>query len=191
MQVGFWGARIMLRERLVSVAFRGNLDPVVAIAEARMGRAKERPLFSPAVDYEDDTYLWSFQQAELLRRGRFVEADLANIVEELESMGKRERFKLESSYRLILSHLLKWQFQPELRSRSWRVTLTRERTNVRRRESDSPSLAAIAAEIVRDAYPDAVREAMAETDLPKSAFPAECPYGLAELRDPDFYPPPA
>lgn len=154
-----------------------------------MAEAKEKPLYDPPADYEDDLYLWTFQQADLLRRRRFGEADLANVAEELEAMGRSQRFKLESSYRLIVSHLLKWQFQPEMRSRSWRVTITRERINVRRREKESPSLAAQAADIVRDVYLDAVREAMADTDLPRTAFPAECAYSVAQLRDHDFLPP--
>lgn len=153
-----------------------------------MATAKEKPLFDPAVDYEDDVYLWAFQQADLLRLGRFGEADIPNIVEELESMGKRDRFKLEAAYRLIISHLLKWQFQPERRSRSWRVTITRERINARRFEKSSPSLKADAWEIVQDIYADAVSEAVADTELPRTTFPASCPFSLQQLRDDEFYP---
>lgn len=153
-----------------------------------MGKAKEKPLYDPPTDYDDDTRLWAFEQANLLRRGRFAGADIRNIVEELEATGKCERFKLEASYRLILSHLLKWEYQPQMRSRSWRVTSARERIHARRREVGSPSLAPLAEAIVRDVYPDAVAEAMADTELPRSAFPAECPYSLAEVRNDDFHP---
>src|SRR3954454_5448290 len=80
--------------------------------------------------YERDFYLWCFEQAELLRLRRFAQADLPNVIEELECMGRSERHAFESSFRLLISHLLKWQFQPQLRSASWEITIVRERANV-------------------------------------------------------------
>lgn len=153
-----------------------------------MAQVKEKPLFPAPADIEDDFEAWAFQQAELLRQRRFSETDLPNIVEELESMGREQRLALTSSYRLLISHLLKWQFQPSHRSRSWAVTITRERANIEEREASSKSLAADAKRIVEDVYGKAVREAMKETDLPRTAFPAECPYSIGFLRDHDAMP---
>lgn len=153
-----------------------------------MSLAKEKPLFDRPVDYEDDFHDWSFQQAELLRQRRFSEADLPNIIEELESMGNEQLHALESSYRLLISHLLKWQFQPERRSRSWEITIVRERSNIEAREKRNRSLRANAERIVDDIYRKAVREAAVETGLARDAFPADCPYSLVELRDPDWMP---
>lgn len=150
--------------------------------------AKAKPRFPDPADIEDDFYAWCFQQAELLRQRRFAEADLPNVIEELESMGREQRHALSSSYRLLISHLLKWQFQPQLRSRSWSVTIERERANIEEREEDNRSLAADAKRIIEGAYSRAVREAMKDTDVPKTTFPAECPYTLDQLRDPDWMP---
>ena len=151
-------------------------------------KAKPRVSEPAPTDYEGDFYLWCFDQAELLRLRRFSELDLPNLIEELQSMGREQRYQLEASYRLIISHLLKWQHQPALRSSSWKITLTRERANVRRREADSHALQSQAAQIVASAYPDARKEAEVETGLPKSAFPPECPYTFDQLRDPDWLP---
>ncbi|HEX8665065.1 MAG TPA: DUF29 domain-containing protein [Beijerinckiaceae bacterium] len=158
-------------------------DPAGAVRDDAAGRPADVP-----TGYESDFYLWCYHQAELLRLHRFSAVDLPNLVEELESMGSEQRFKLEASYRLIISHLLKWEYQPQLRSSSWEVTIVRERANVNRREAASPSLRAQAAQLVEAAYPDARREAQTETGLPRSAFPPECPYTLAQLRDPDWMP---
>ena len=70
--------------------------------------------------YETDFYLWTQQQAALLRQGPFnrVDLDLANIAEEIESMGKSDRRAIESHLFVILLHLLKWQFQPSRRGKS-------------------------------------------------------------------------
>lgn len=153
-----------------------------------MAQAKEKPLFPAPVDIEDDFEAWCYQQAELLRHRGFSEADLPNIVEELESMGREQRPALTSSYRPLISHLLKWQFQPERRTRSWAVAVTRERANIEEREASNKSLIGEAKRIVEDVYGKAVREAMKETELPRDAFPAECPYSLEFLRDHDAMP---
>jgi len=153
-----------------------------------MARAKEKPFFSSPADYEDDFYAWTYEQAELLRLGRFREADLTNIVEELETLGRAERKALRSSYRLVLAHLLKWQFQPSHRTRSWSDTIRRERRNIREEEADSPTLRKNAGDIALEAYAMARQEAADETDLPLETFPVACPWTLDQIQKPDFLP---
>ena len=153
-----------------------------------MGLAKEKPLYDPPTDYEDDDYLWLYEQIELLRQKRINEVDLPNLIRELEDMGSEKLHALELSYRLLIAHLLKWQFQPSKRSASWEITIGRERDNIERREEDSHALAGMAKQIVERVYRKALREAVIETGLPKSAFPAECPWTLEQLRDEDFLP---
>lgn len=152
-----------------------------------MAEVKERPAAATA-DYEGDFHHWAFAQAELVRQRRFSELDIPNVVEELESMGNEIRFKLESSYRLLISHLLKYAYQPSRRSRSWLLTITRERANIERIEVKNPSLRAKADQIVQEMYRYGRKEAAVETGLPLDAFPAECPFTLAELRDDEFMP---
>lgn len=153
-----------------------------------MASAKEKPRYANPADYEDDFYAWTYEQAELLRLGRFREADLPNIIEELETLGRTERRALVSSYRLVTMHLLKWVFQASHRSRSWTNTIRRERRNIEVTERESPSLRADAAAILREAYAQAREDAADETELPLSTFPAECPWTLTEVRDLGFMP---
>ena len=72
--------------------------------------------------YDRDFYAWANQQAALLRAGRLAEADIENIAEEIESMGRSEKRELVSRLVVLLQHLLKWQFQPLFRGASWRLT---------------------------------------------------------------------
>jgi hypothetical protein len=153
-----------------------------------MARAKEKPLDSNHTVYEDDFYAWTHEQAQLLRLGRFHEADLTHIIEELETLGRSERKALRSSYRLVLSHLLKWQFQPSHRTRSWSDTIRRERRNIREDENDSSKLKAIADEIMAEAYRLAREQAADETELDLDTFPVTCPWTLDEVRDLDYFP---
>ena len=153
-----------------------------------MALAKEKPRFEGQTDYEDDFEQWCYEQAELLRQRRFAELDLPNVIEELEDMGKEQRRALSSSYRILIAHLLKWQFQPQLRSRSWEQTIDRERDNIIDREKMNPSLGKDAKRLVEEVYRRAIREAAKETELPRNTFPFDCPYSMEQLRDPDWMP---
>lgn len=153
-----------------------------------MALAKEKPLYPDPSDIADDFYAWCFEQAELLRQKRFAEADLPNVIEELEGMGNEQRHALRSSYRLVIAHLLKWQFQPERRARSWARTVLRERLNIQDRENDNKTLRNEARQIVEEAYRTAVLLAAKETGLPRNTFPFDCPYTLEQLRDLDWMP---
>ena len=64
--------------------------------------------------YDRDFYAWANEQAALLRAGKLMEADIQNIAEEIESMGRSEKRELVSRLTVLLLHLLKWQFQPGL-----------------------------------------------------------------------------
>lgn len=138
--------------------------------------------------YEQDYYLWCFVEADKLRLRKFSELDLPNVIEELESLSKSLGSSLTSGYRLVIAHLLKWQYQPQLRSASWEITISRERTHIEETEKDSSTLRSQAQAIVDSVYRSARHEARIETGLPLSAFPLGCPYTLDQLRDEDWMP---
>lgn len=153
-----------------------------------MGQARQKPLYGPASGYEADFYLWSHEQAELLRQRRFGELDLSNIVEEIESLGRSDKRALTSAYRVLIQHLLKWQLQPGRRGASWQATIRAQRNEIEMLEGESPSLAAKAGEIVTGAYGRARGAALEETGLSPGLFPAQCSFTLAQLRDFDWLP---
>ena len=128
--------------------------------------------------YEQDYGLWAEQMANLLASGRFSELDIENLVEEVRDLSKRERDRLLSSLRLILHHLLKWDYQPQRRSRSWQGTIQRERANIRLYLDDSPSLKRyLTDESLFKLYAVACSDAFRETGL---EFPPICPYGIED-----------
>ena len=139
--------------------------------------------------YERDFYAWSQEQADLLRAQSFAEIDLDHLIEELDAMGARERRELISRLKVLLAHLLKWQFQPQLRGRSWEATIKEQRLSLQDLVDETPSFEAI---LEQQAIPKAYRLArllaVKETNLEECTFPQECPYSLKETRDLDFYP---
>lgn len=142
-----------------------------------------------SVEYEKDYYAWLGKNADLLRRGQLSAIDAEHIAEELEYMGKRERRELISRLTILLVHLLKWQYQPARRSKSWRNTVLIQRGDVAELVEDSPSLKADIGATIERAYERAVLLAEDETGLEKSQFPATCPYRYEEIIDLDFFPP--
>lgn len=146
------------------------------------------PLTADAQLYEQDLYSWALRQAELLRARRFADLDLENVAEELESLGKEQAHKLESALRVLLLHLLKWKYQPQRRSRSWRGTVVRERTNAERVLEDNPGLKPRREQLFATAYGGTRKEAAAETGLALATFPEAAPFSLAQALDEEFWP---
>ncbi|MFZ4657666.1 MAG: DUF29 domain-containing protein [Caldilineaceae bacterium] len=126
--------------------------------------------------YEQDFYAWTQQQAALLREHQFTRLDMDNLIEELESMGRSERRQLVSRLEVLLMHLLKWQYQPELRGRSWQLTILEQRRRIVKLLRANPSLQPEIPVLILEAYEDAAFSAMRETGLPLTTFPAHCPY---------------
>jgi Domain of unknown function DUF29 len=138
--------------------------------------------------YDRDFYAWSREQAELLRAGELGRADLEHIAAEIESMGKTEKRELVSRLTVLLSHLLKWQFQPEGRGSSWRLSIVNARDEIIDLLDDNPSLRSQIDGIVRKAYVYAHRKAAIETGLVEEVFPSQCPWPFELATDGDFWP---
>jgi hypothetical protein len=138
--------------------------------------------------YETDFYAWANEQAALLRAGRLSEADLANIAEEIESMGKTEKRELVSRLTVLFLHLLKWGRQPHLRGNSWRLLIANARDEIADVFADNPSLKPQPGEAMASAYRYARRKAAIETNSGEEAFPAACPWSFETAMDEDFWP---
>ncbi len=138
--------------------------------------------------YDKDFYRWLLHSADLMKAGKFEELDIPHLVEELESMAKRDKRQLVSRLIVLLIHLLKWEFQPGERSGNWKGSIREQRKRLSLVLEDSPSLRAVFEERLPDAYETARAIAADETGLEDNEFPAKCPYSAAEILDSGFYP---
>ncbi len=141
-----------------------------------------------ASKYDTDFYAWATEQATLLREGRFAEADIANIAEEIDSMGRSEKRELTSRLTVLLTHLLKWQLQPGYRGNSRCLTIRDQRSEVADHLKDSPSLRPSLAEAMLAAYHRAVGAAERETGLAETMFPASCSWSPDQVVPDGFLP---
>lgn len=140
------------------------------------------------VGYRDDFALWSAEQAALIRAGRLDRVDLENVAEEIESLGRSEQYQIDSRMEVLLQHLLKWQFQPERRTNSWKASIFEQRMRIARVIKGSPSLRDYPAETLAGSFVIGRNQAITETGLPEAAFPETCPYTIEQILDPDFLP---
>jgi len=139
-------------------------------------------------NYETDFYTWTQQQAELLRSGRLSELDVENLIEEVETMGRSEKRAIQSRLTVLLQHLLKWEYQPERRGRSWTLTIRHQRLKFVKLLNENPGLKPHLVEILRDAYELAVISAAEETGIDEIEFPRECPWSMEQIIDQDYFP---
>ena len=145
---------------------------------------------APANDlYEADFYLWTLEQAALLRAKRWNDLDLENLVEEVESMGRALKSELRNRLAIVIAHLLKWRYQPGRQGKSWRNTLREQRGQIRELLNDAPSLASYPEQVLSKVYLAATLDAEQQTGIDVSVFPDLCPFSIGQILDQDFYPP--
>jgi hypothetical protein len=131
--------------------------------------------------YEADFSAWAGEQSRALAERRFDDLDFEHLVEEVEELGGSYRDQLESRILVLLMHLLKWEYQPEQRSKSWRNSIREQRRRIAKLLKKNPSLKPTVEDVTLDNFEDAVEQAMDETELGRDAFPAECPFTFDEL----------
>lgn len=138
--------------------------------------------------HDRDFYTWAREQAELLRHGRLGELDTTHLIEELDSMGARERRELETRLSILLQHLLKWQYQPERRGSSWLRTIKIQRIDAKRVLEDNPGLKAKLPELFESAYERARILATDETGMDEADFPEKLPFRVEDVLSTDYLP---
>jgi hypothetical protein len=132
-------------------------------------------------NYERDVYSWSQEQARLIREGRWDEIDRDNVAEEIESVGRAEFNSLVSALRVLMLHMLKWEHQPERRTRSWLLSIEAQRNDLDDVLADNPGLRQRIPEAMQRAYRNARTAAAQETGLDTKVFPAACPYSFDDV----------
>ena len=135
--------------------------------------------------YEEDETAWLEAVAELIQQGRYSEIDYPHLAEFLTDMAIRERREVKSRLTVLIAHVLKWTYQPDHRSRSWRATIIGQRQELNGLIGRGV-LRNHAEAVLADSYTEAVERAAAETGLDVAAFPEECPHTLDQLLSPEL-----
>jgi hypothetical protein len=132
-------------------------------------------------DYDRDFYSWSLEQARMVRDGRWDEIDRENVAEEIESLGHEQFNKLESALRVLLVHILKWDHQPERRTRSWIISIKDPRIELEQVLQDNPGLKSRLEEALERAYRRARLQAANQTRIEEDILPEACKYSWDDI----------
>jgi hypothetical protein len=138
--------------------------------------------------YEQDFNLWLEETVNLLKNRQLDQLDYDNLIEEIESMARKDKRALESNLEQILMHLLKWQYQKNKRSNSWRYSIIEHRNRLKKDFRDSPSLKHYFDDVLEDCYQTAREFASEQTGLDIKTFPIDLPFTKENILDPDYLP---
>jgi Domain of unknown function DUF29 len=161
---------------VASVWYRDDITDPTGKGRGTMQRTE---LALPDLYAEDET-AWLDAMVERLAAGAYADLDYASLREYLTDMAKRDRREVRSRLVVLLAHVLKWVHQPGHRSNSWRGSIVEQRQELRWLAGRGV-LRNHAEAVLPDAYQEAVERAVADTGLPATTFPAECPYSVDEL----------
>jgi hypothetical protein len=142
----------------------------------------------PAAGYNRDFFAWTQEQAARLREMRPNSLDWENVAEEIESLGRSDKRAIASDLKVVLLHLIKWRYQAERRSESWRQSIDEHRDRLRDLLAESPSLGGVPAEELSRQYARARRAALSEMGKDGAEAPEGCPFTIAQVLAPDFWP---
>jgi Domain of unknown function DUF29 len=141
--------------------------------------------------YDQDFYLWIQTTAKLLKEHRFDDVDWANLIEEIESMGRSEKKEVKSRLIVLLEHLLKlmyWEAEKTYNARGWRNTIVEQRRQISLSLEDSPSLRPLLGEMFPDCYRIAREDMLRKYQLSSDLFPTEPPFTLEDVLNSDYLP---
>lgn len=136
--------------------------------------------------YDTDFYAWTLEQSNLLKSGKWQELDIENLVEEIESLGKQQRQELRNRLGILIGHLLKWQYQPDNRSKSWKANIIEQRDKSSESLKENPSLKPYLLKVIASAFVSSLALVVRETPLNYKDLPAECPFTIEQILDPTF-----
>jgi Domain of unknown function DUF29 len=136
--------------------------------------------------YATDFYAWTQEQAALLRQGKLEHIDTINLIEEIESLGKQQKQELKNRLGVLIGHLLKWSYQGDRRSKSWKYTIQEQRLQILDLLEQNPSLQPYLEEAISKAYRLGLLLVGRETSLNPQQLPEQCPYTIEQVLDSSF-----
>ncbi len=141
--------------------------------------------------YDTDYQLWLDQIVAQLKAQDFSNLDLANLIEEIESLGKSDKRAISSYLMRLCEHLLKikyWQSERKTCFKGWRLEIRNFRLQIKSILKDSPSLKTYLTENFVEAYNNGRKLLLDSSDLEPSGISEEPDFTLEQALDEDWLP---
>ena len=136
--------------------------------------------------YETDFYAWTQQQSKFLLTGQWQDLDQENLGEEIAALGKQQRQELRNRLGILIGHLLKWDYQPQLRGKSWKATIREQRDEIIDILESNPSLKPYLEEAITKGFHQGINLVCRETPLDDQDLPIDCPYTVQQILNRSF-----
>ncbi len=132
--------------------------------------------------YDNDYNLWLEETVKQLQAKDFDAIDWENLIEEIASLGRSEKRRIESLLTRLFEHLLKlayWEKERNYNQNHWKREIRNFRKQINKELKASPSLKNYLLKVFENCYQDS-RELVADvSELPLNTFPSS-PIGNAE-----------
>jgi hypothetical protein len=141
--------------------------------------------------YNTDYQFWLDETVAQLKAQDFGSLDLENLIEEMESLGKRDKRALSSYLMRLCEHLLKikyWQSERATCFRGWDLEIANFRLLIQAILTDSPSLKSSLDENFEAAYANGRKLFLKASQLNASLMPQEPDFTLEQVLDEDWLP---
>src|SRR5574338_502847 len=133
-----------------------------------------------SVLYDTDFHAWISEQKDLLKSKQYDKLDVLHLLEEVEELGNSFRSAIESHLMIVLLHMIKNKYQPDMSCNSWNASIAGGRAAIKKTIKKNPSLRRYPLEILHECYADARGAAMKEMN--NSVYvPSECPWTIDEI----------
>jgi hypothetical protein len=136
--------------------------------------------------YDRDFRLWALEMSRIVDEGRWDRLDRRNVAGELASIARQEQRTADALFCWLLKQLLLWWARPERRCGRWKSRVLERRFRLRDILADSPSIET--ASLIARNWPLGTAWVVAKQGLLRDPFPSACPFSLAQLLDPGFWP---
>ena len=125
--------------------------------------------------YDHDFNLWLLATIKDLKARNFENIEIENLIEELDSLAKRDKRELKSRLRVLISHLLKRRYINNIEyHRGWELTIKEQRRELDNLWQQSPSLKNYFLEIFAETCQQALIEC--QDSYLYVQFPNDCPF---------------
>ena len=141
--------------------------------------------------YDSDYNLWIEETVKKLQTKDFNGIDWENLIEEINSLGRSEKRRIESLLTRLFEHLLKlayWEKEKNYNQNHWKKEIRNFRKQIKKELKASPSLKSYLLEVFEECYQDA-RELVSDvSELPFTTFPASPIGNVEQILDEDWLP---
>ena len=141
--------------------------------------------------YDTDYNLWLDETVKQLQAKDFDAIDWENLIEEIASLGRSEKRRIESLLTRLFEHLLKlgyWETERNYNQNHWKREIFNFRKQINKELKASLSLKNYLNEVFEECYQDGRKLVSLASELPLNTFPTSSIGDAEQILDENWLP---